>query len=81
MRSFGSEEELKAYLRKLAEERQRQQRRAESDSAAPPRQIRPQPQVWPKPASLVKTSQSPTRSTPASMKAESSSCTAIIWSC
>ena len=37
MRSFGSEEELKAYLRKLAEERQRGQRR-ESDSVAAPAQ-------------------------------------------
>jgi hypothetical protein len=37
MRSFGSEEELKAYLRKLAEERQREQRRATTtDSAAQP---------------------------------------------
>ena len=37
MRSFGSEEELKAYLRKLADERKRGQRgvMAEADSAAP----------------------------------------------
>ena len=37
MRSFGSEEELKAYLRKLAEERKRGTRgaMAEADSAAP----------------------------------------------
>src|SRR5262245_47161972 len=40
MRSFGSEEELKAYLRKLAEERKRDQTRGmtEADSAAAPAQ-------------------------------------------
>src|SRR4029453_15525275 len=35
MRSFGSEEELKAYLRKLAEERTRLDRRAQEAEAAP----------------------------------------------
>lgn len=33
MRSFGSEEELKSYMRKLAEERQREQRAAKSAAA------------------------------------------------
>lgn len=35
MRSFGSEEELKAYLRKLAEERKRESRRGEASPASP----------------------------------------------